>query len=228
MSALDALMGRIGHRFRDPELLRLAMTHPSRRNESALDADNARLEFLGDAVLRLAVAQILFDRHPDLDEARLTEWTRAAVSAGPVSRVGIALGLDDVLDLGVGERANTGGRNKRMEDATEALLGAVFVDGGFAAARERVAMWFRGPLEAPPEVVPDDPKGALQAMLQKRVGNPKPVYEVAPAPSEDGGARFAATVHDEKGTLLGRGEGANKKDAEKAAARDALTRGLAP
>src|SRR5439155_8232144 len=130
---------RLGINFRDPGLLRIALTHPSYANEHPDDAPetNERLEFLGDAVLGLIVAEALYGDFPDIEEGRLTEW-RAQLVCGPtLSRVATRLGLGSVLLLGRREAA-TGGRTREgnLERVFEAVVGAVMLDQGLEVARE--------------------------------------------------------------------------------------------
>ncbi len=131
--SLDALQERLGHRFADPELLDRALTHSSFAHESG-GPSNERLEFLGDAVLEAAIARALFERLPDADEGQLSHHKHGLVSGEVLAGIGRELGLPLLLKVGEGARRNAVNQNPaKIEDATEALLGAIFLDGGFGA-----------------------------------------------------------------------------------------------
>ena len=135
MSELQVLQERIGHRFDDPELLLEALTHKSFAEEQPGSLHNQRLEFLGDAVVSLVVARGLFLRRPEADEGVLTKLRGALVDAAALAAIGRSLELDAVMRVGVGERSQGDkARATREGDALEALVGAVFLDGGYDAA----------------------------------------------------------------------------------------------
>ena len=137
MSSLDALQARLGHSFRDPALLLLALTHPSISHEAGTDQEhNQRLEYLGDAVLQLALSRELYDRYPHHDEGPLTKIRAQLVNQVCLAEQGRALGLGEHLILSRGEQ-NNGGRERPsiIADAYEAILGALFLDGGYDVAR---------------------------------------------------------------------------------------------
>jgi len=140
MSSLAELQSRLGHTFRDESLLRLALTHPSVAHDAnAPLPHNQRLEFLGDSVLGLVLSRELYGSFPEADEGALTKSRARLVNAGSLAAHGRTLGLGEHLILSRGEE-NAGGRERAsaLADAFEALLGAIFVDGGYAAAREFV------------------------------------------------------------------------------------------
>jgi ribonuclease-3 len=225
------LQAALRHEFRDPTLLRLALTHPSVSQDQADPTrDNQRLEFLGDAVLELVLTQSLYEQFPQLDEGALTKARAHMVNRRTLADHGRRLGLGAYLILSRGEEA-TGGRARpaALADAFEALVGAIFLDGGFAAAREFVLWQFpdaTGPVEQAP--VLDNPKGELQEKLQAQ--SPEPVrYRVEAVTGPDHDREFECSVHW-RGEELGRGRGRSKKDAESQAARAALERfaGIGP
>ncbi len=214
---------RLGIQFSDPELLRVALTHPSYANEHPDDAHetNERLEFLGDAVLGLIVAEALYADFPEVEEGRLTEW-RAQLVCGPtLSRVAVRLELGDMLLLGRGEEA-TGGRAREgnLERVFEAVVGAVMLDQGLEAAREfahRALAEEIAALDADPGTL--NPKGALQQLVQGVLGRPQYVTTAEEGPEHARSFTIEARID---GEVVGRGVGSSKQQAEKEAARQAL------
>ena len=171
MSDFADLQTRLGYTFRDEGLLRLALTHPSVAHESGEPtAHNQRLEFLGDAVLQLILTHELYEKFPAFDEGPLTKARAKLVNRRTLAEHARALGLGAHLILSRGEETS-GGRERAstLADAFEALLGAIFLDGGFDAAREFVLREFGaafGKLSVPPTI--ENPKGELQELLQAR------------------------------------------------------------
>lgn len=220
----QALEARLGLRFRDPALLRTALTHPSYANEhpATVEETNERLEFLGDAVLGLIVAEALYARYPALEEGRLTEW-RAQLVCGPtLARVAERFGIGAALLLGRGEEA-TGGRQREgnLERALEATVGAVMLDQGLEAARAFAERALEPEFHA---LAGDDPaalnpKGALQQLVQGVLGRPHYVTTLEEGPEH--ARRFTIEVRID-GEVVGTGSGPSKQQAEKAAARAAL------
>ena len=223
MSDSAALQKRLAYNFRDENLLRLALTHPSVAHESGVAGEhNQRLEFLGDSVLGLALTRALFEKFPAADEGDLTKSRAKLVNAGSLAARARELGLGAHLILSRGEE-NTGGRERAsaLADAFEALLGAIFLDGGFEAAREFVLREFAADFSALAEGTDfQNPKGELQELLQSR--SPRaPDYEFISATGPDHDRIFECAVrHD--GVELARGTGKSKKAAESAAALAAL------
>jgi len=223
MATLAELQARLGHQFQDGNLLRLALTHPSIAHElNQPAAHNQRLEFLGDAVLGLVLAAEFYERFPGADEGLLTKSRAKLVNASCLAAHGRALGLGAHLVLSRGEES-TGGRERSsaLADAFEALLGAVFLDGGLAAARDFVLREFVSDFEtlAEPAGI-ENPKGELQELLQSRSPQP-PEYQLIAASGADHDRDFeCAVLHD--GVELARGFGKSKKAAESDAALAAL------
>ncbi len=221
---LDRLQRRLGYTFRDPALLRHALTHPSYLADHAgAGPGNQRLEFLGDSVLQLILTEALFQLYPDEREGALSR-RRAALTQGRfLSRLARDLGLDAGLRLGQSEE-QTGGRRRHsnLEDGLEALVGAIFLDSDFATARRIVLAWY-GPLPGRLDLLldGDNPKGRLQELVQPVHGNDALRYELA-------GTRGAAHEREYEVEVflgeqrLGSGRGSSKKDAEEEAARAAL------
>ena len=221
---LDQLEIRIDHVFRDRSLLERAVTHPSLlADRSDLAESNQRLEFLGDAVLQLVLTEALFGLYPG-DREGLLSKRRAALANGVfLAALAREIGLDVALRLGASEEA-TGGRTRSaaLEDALEALIGALYLDGGLLIAR-RVVLGLYGPLPDRLATVEDveNPKGRLQELIQPLHGNNALRYEVVRIEGEDHARAYEVAVRLLDRTL-GEGRGPSKKTAEEAAARAAL------
>ena len=223
MSDLAALQTRLGYSFRDEALLRLALTHPSLAHEQGTRVEhNQRLEFLGDAVLQLALTCELYERYPAFQEGPLTKARAKLVNRRALAIHGRALGLGEHLIVSRGEELH-GGRERpsALADAYEALVGAIFLDGGFEVAREFILREFQagvGQLNVIP--IMENPKGELQEFLQAR--SPEaPLYDVLSATGPDHDRVFECTVHH-AGVELARGSGKSKKAAQSEAALAAL------
>jgi ribonuclease III len=220
---LRVLEERLGHRFRDLSLLDRALTHTSRANESLGQKllDNEPLEFLGDAVLGFVVADLLHRRDPDGDEGVKSKARAHLVSASSLARCAAELGLPDLLLLGRGEE-KTGGREKTAlwADAYEALIAALYLDGGLEAAHRFVRDELARELEGNLDTAARDHKSALQEWLQAR-SSPVPEYVVAAeeGPSHRKRFRIQCVVD---GRVLSEGQGFSKKEAQQEAARLAL------
>jgi ribonuclease-3 len=224
---LAALQRAIGYDFRDTGLLEHAMTHTSRANEDAGGGavDNESLEFLGDSVLGFLVADLLFHEFPALNEGQKSKVKASLVSATALARQADQIGLGDHLLLGRGEE-KTGGRRKQalLADAYEALIAAMYLDGGIDAARQFVRREFEPLLEEVRQrgVVGGDHKSALQEHLQA-LNRPLPEYRLKRTSGPDHQKLFEIEVVVE-GEPLASGQGPSKKDAEQDAARLALDR----
>jgi ribonuclease-3 len=223
VSELSEFQTRLGYKFRDESLLRLALTHPSVAHESGeTQPHNQRLEFLGDAVLQLVLTRELYEKFPTFNEGPLTKARAKLVNRSALAERAQALGLGAYLILSRGEEMH-GGRERAsaLADAFEALLGAIFLDGGFDAAREFILREFGaafGELGELPGI--ENPKGELQELLQAR--SPEaPEYHVVSAVGPDHDRVFECTVHH-GGVELARGSGKSKKAAESDAALAAL------
>ena len=215
-----ALEAAIGWQFADPSIVARAVVHRSYCAEHESVESNERLEFLGDAVLGLAVTDLIFDWYPDLSEGELAKLRASVVNAEVLAGVGRELDLGTCLALGKGEEAS-GGRDKPsiMADAVEALIGAVYVDGGWPAGRAIVERLFseriRDGAEGPGR---QDFKTRLQEYGARRF-EAVPRYSVR-SEGPDHEKAFFATV-SLRGDVVGEGEGRSKKQAEQAAARNA-------
>jgi ribonuclease-3 len=217
---LAELERRLGYRFHDRGLLEAALTHRSHAQETGGAVQYERLEFLGDAVLGLAAAERLYRGLPAEAEGELSRLKAWVVSAESLARHAEALGLGELLRLGVGEE-RTGGRRKRslLADALEALFGAVYLDGGPTAALALLAPYLEGALAADPGRA-GDAKTRLQEAAQARSWE-LPAYRIAGESGPDHAKRFEVEVLV-RGEIAGRGEGRSKKEAQQAAAAAAL------
>jgi len=219
----DELQQKLGYSFRDLRLLRLALTHPSVAHEQGSPVQtNQRLEFLGDAVLQLVLTRELYERYPGLDEGPLTKARARLVNRASLAAKGRELGLGSHLLLSRGEELH-GGRDRpsALADTVEALLGAVFLDGGLDAASGFVLREFGESLAGiASQTAADNPKGELQEFLQSSSAE-SPQYAVASVSGPDHDRVFECTVHH-RGRELARGQGKSKKAAESAAAMAAL------
>ncbi len=216
----EQLGKRFAYRFSDPALAAAALTHRSARGPS-----NERLEFLGDAVLGLAVAEALYARCPLLEEGDLTRLRASLVNRESLAGIARDLRLGEALELGIGERRNGGfQRRSILEDALEAALGAVFLDGGYDAARKVILRLFAGRLDAlpAPEAL-KDAKTRLQEALQAR-GIALPQYEVVATHGPEHEREFTAHCRVELLDITGVGHGSSRRRAEQAAAAEALAR----
>ena len=220
----DDLQVRIGYRFRDRGLLEHALTHKSRAAEDASGgvADNESLEFLGDAVLGLVVADALFHQYPDYDEGQKSKVKAAVVSTQSLARHAERLRLGEHLILGRGEE-KTGGRFKQalLADGYEALIAALYLDGGLEAAETFLLRELKDALdEGSAQTFVRDYKSALQERLQA-LGRPLPEYRVSGEAGPDHRKTFSVEVVV-NGDVLGTATGRAKKEAEQEAARLAL------
>ena len=223
MADLATLQTRLGYTFRDEALLRLALTHPSIAHEQGVPSQhNQRLEFLGDAVLQLVLTRELYEKFPDFNEGPLTKARAKLVNRRTLAGHGHALELGEYLILSRGEELSGGrGRSSALADAYEALVGAIFMDGGYAVACEFILREFSAAFDRL-DVIPilENPKGELQEWLQAR--SPEaPQYHVVSATGPDHDRVFECTVHH-AGDELARGAGKSKKAAESEAALAAL------
>jgi ribonuclease-3 len=232
-SELEPLERQIGYRFRDRGLLEHALTHRSRVHEDASGGvfDNESMEFLGDSVLGFVIADMLFREFPQHNEGHKSKLKASLVSAASLARLGEAINLGEFLILGRGEE-KTGGRRKRaiIADCYEALIAAVYLDGGIDAARSFIERQFASLIAearrtGTAAAFTDDWKSALQEWLQSR-GRGLPAYRLAAEIGPDHHKRFLVEVLVD-GAPIAQAEGRSKKEAAQAAARAALE-SLAP
>ncbi|UCF88739.1 MAG: ribonuclease III [bacterium] len=211
----------VEYRFRSRELLIEAMTHPSAVKEGRRSGpDNQRLEYLGDAVLQLAVSHLLMERFPEAGEGDLSFLRAEMVRRENLADVASQVGLMDVVEVGPSlESAPRVARRTVAADALEALLGAVYLDGGWDSAFKLIKELF---VDVPePGAQLKGSKSSLQELIQARFNGEVPRYEVAECESASGDQRFSASVYH-RDHYLGSGTGRSKKRAEEAAALQAL------
>lgn len=217
-AALGPLSRRLGHAFSEPQWLERALTH-----RSVDRLNNERLEFLGDAILGMVVAEALFQRFPEADEGQLTRLRASLVNRQSLAALARELGLGPHLRLGEGERKSGGWRRESiLANALEAIMGAIYLDAGLERCRDRLLAWLGPALErADPGAVGKDPKTALQEYLQAR-RLPVPDYRTVAEEGAPHCRRFV--VECRAGTLPEAvpGEGNSRRRAEQAAAAAAL------
>ncbi|MBI5076779.1 ribonuclease III [Candidatus Falkowbacteria bacterium] len=213
----------IGVKFNNEDLLKQAMVHRSYLNEHPkfeLD-QNERLEFLGDAVLELIVTEYLYKGYPN-PEGELTNWRASLVNSRMLSKIGESIGIDDVLYLSRGEEKDTGkARQAILANAFEALIGAIYLDRGWDAAKNFI---HRFVLTELPEILDKklylDPKSNLQELTQEKIGI-TPIYRVLSESGPDHAKNFEIGVFL-KNNKIGQGSGSSKQEAQEEAARNAL------
>jgi ribonuclease III len=216
----EALQRELGYRFNDPSLLVRAVTHvSSQRNKSG--AHNEVLEFLGDAVLDLAISDLLMHRFPDKSEGDLSRMRAGLVNSAVLAEKANGLELGSLLFLGKGEE-RSGGRGKAsiLAGAFEALLGAMYQDGGYEPARRLVERFFATDVQVK-QLGQQDYKTRLQEISQMLFREP-PVYRIISESGPDHEKRFVTEIAV-GGKVLGKGEGRSKKQSEQEAALKALT-----
>jgi len=221
-AGLEQLERRLGHVFRDRALLERALTH---RSVGGASASNERLEFLGDAVLGLVVAELLYREHPQAEEGELSRRRAWLVRESTLARAAAGLGLGELLRLGPGELRSGGHRRASiLSDALEALIGAVYLDAGLEAARAVVTRVLDEPLRRQPQAEAlKDPKTRLQEWLQARK-RPLPQYRVVAVAGEEHARRYTVACEVEGLDEATVGEGSSRRRAEQAAAQAALAR----
>ena len=222
---LAQLEERLGYRFADHELLETALRHSSRAHEDG-KLSNERLEFLGDAVLGMVVAQLLYEAHPDWAEGDLTRGLASLVGGRSLARVARDLELGLCLELGRTELRSGGvAKDTILENALEAVVGAMQLDGGSQGVEAFARRVFAAVLEPGAPRVGRDPKTELNELTITRTGD-HPSYElVSDSGVDDDGLRFVVRVVV-GGRICGEGAGRSKQTAQVAAARAALYAGI--
>lgn len=210
----------IGHRFAQPALLEQALKH-----RSAGAPHNERLEFLGDGLVNLLVAEALYLRWPSANEGALTRARAELVRESALAPIARALGLGERLTLGPGEMKSGGHRRDSiLADAVEAVVAAIYLDAGFERCREVVLPWFQPAMDAlpPPNKVGKDAKTRLQEWLQARQ-HPLPVYALLAESGEEHAKLFRVSCTVPHVNLATEGEGSSRRAAEQVAAEAALS-----
>ncbi len=224
VEALSALQRETSYQFNNPDLLELALTHRSYANEMSGGTfrDNERLEFLGDSVLNIIVSHLLMERFPHCHEGELTRLRASLVNEKSLARISKNLGINQCILLGKGESLR-GGREKSSltSDAYEALIGAVYLDGGFEKAFGVVEKQFT-PLLDQGLTDDGDYKTKVQQICQNRFGC-SPRYRSSDVKGPEHNKTFGVEIYID-GRLYGYGVGKNKKEAQQNAAQEALKR----
>ncbi len=208
----------IGYKFKNKKLLKEALTHKSYSVEHGLKAYNERLEFLGDSILGLIVSYYLFDKYPAEDEGYLSKIKSYVVSKPSLAKWAKEINIGEYIHLGVGETQSGGKkRSSILSNAIEALIGAIYIDGGIEPAELFVKTWLN---EQSFENEHRDYKSELQEIIQKRFKIP-PDYEVLSTKGPEHAKTFTVKVKLKK-KVLGIGTGKNKKEAQQEAAKSAF------
>ncbi len=221
---LSRLEKSIGYRFTDLRLLQVAVVHSSYAFEQALHSDNERLEFLGDAVLDLAIGYLLLHRYEKLHEGELSKLRASLVNEHHLAKMARACDLGKFLALGKGEDASHGReKSSILSCAYEAVIGAIFEDGGYQAAADFVARVFLPDMDLKKdEMLIADAKSRLQEVLQEK-HNEAPTYRIEAEEGPSHQKLFTVAVCFQEQTL-GTGQAGSKKEAEQKAAAAALAR----
>ena len=219
---MNDLQGRLGYTFADSRLLETALTHSSFANERPGRQSNERLEFLGDAVLGLCAAKNIYRLYPSMPEGEMTRLRAELVCETSLHGVAVGLGLGAYIRLGKNEECN-GGRERTsiLADAVEAIIAAIYLDGGPEPAERFIEDRILRELEAGRRPVRTDYKTQLQEILQ-REGGAAPVYAIVGESGPDHNKTFIAQVELHDGAYA-QGAGKSKKEAEQAAAKAALS-----
>lgn len=221
---LDDFQKRIGYAFRDRSLLKKSLSHPSIRQDAPDTPVNQRLEFLGDAVLQLIVTEELHARYPEEREGPLTSRRASLTQGTSLASLARELGIENVLRVSAAARAEGGHeRQAALEDATEAVIAAIYLDSDWPTARRVVLGWF-GDIDKRVALIEAEinPKGRLQELVQPQHGNNALNYRLISTEGPPHDRRFEVEV-ELLDRPLGKGTGSSKKEAEEGAARAALS-----
>ncbi len=215
---LQKLSQKIGYTFQDESLIELALTHRSKGGKN-----NERLEFLGDSIVNFVVAEALFEKFPQAKEGKLSRLRAGLVRGTTLAELGRDFDLGDFLVLGSGE-LKSGGFNREsiLADAVEAIIGAIYLDRGMEATKERILAWYGDRLhELDLDAVIKDPKTRLQEYLQKHQGR-LPKYEVQEIFGQAHDQKFKVSCWVEELPEVTVGVGTSRRHAEQSAAKKAL------
>lgn len=218
MNDISVLIQRIGYTFKDEELLQTALTHRSARSNN-----NERMEFLGDSILSYLISIELYQRFPEATEGELSRLRASLVKGETLGKIASELELGDYLVMGSGELKSGGyRRSSTMADAFEAIIGAVYLDGGLEAASNYIKRFFTGRLDkCDPNKAKKDPKTRLQELMQSR-SQPLPEYEIAETHGKAHNQTFKVSCKVDGIDLLFYGSGTSRRKAEQDAAAAAL------
>ena len=222
ISVLTMNVSMINYEFNDKQLLELALTHSSFSNENNIHTNNQRLEFLGDAVLELVISDMLYRLYPDMAEGELTKLRASIVCEPSLCEIAKEIELGKLVLLGNGEEMSGGReRDSILSDALEAVIGAIYLDGGLDSARNFILGRFSDKLEnGASNCFETDYKSRLQEIVQNQ-SKTTIVYKIIAEEGPDHDKRFTAEAVNVS-SVVGRGVGKTKKDAEQQAAYAAL------
>ena len=220
---LNEFEQEISYNFNNQGLLELSLTHPSFHEHDKSKPTNQRLEFLGDSVLSLILTTELYQQFPEADEGRLTQYRASLIRGESLAEMAEYIGIQNYIYLSPSEKNNNGHmRSSTLEDAIEALIGAIYLDGGIAATRKVVLNWVEGlwgDLEQ--NISQHNPKGQVQEWVQENLPNTKIKYKIIGESGPDHAKHFNAEIFlDHKS--FGQGSGSSKKEAESNAAKIAI------
>jgi len=220
---LNEFEQEISYNFNNQGLLELSLTHPSFHEHDKSKPTNQRLEFLGDSVLSLILTTELYQQFPEADEGRLTQYRASLIRGESLAKMAEYIGIQNYIYLSPSEKNNNGHmRSSTLEDAIEALIGAIYLDGGIAATRTVVLNWVEGlwgNLEQ--NISQHNPKGQVQEWVQENLPNTKIKYKINGESGPDHAKHFNAEIFlDHKS--FGQGSGSSKKEAESNAAKIAI------
>ncbi len=212
----------LGYSFRNKDLLIMAFVHRSFVNENrATLYHNERLEFLGDSVLGMLIAQLLYERYPEKPEGELSSLRSRLVEGSSCTAYVHKIGVDPFLLLGKGERGNDGrGRQTILSDLFEAIVGAIYLDGGLEATRNFIVDTFQEAIEERVSAPQSNWKAILQDICQRQL-HTTPVYTLLQTTGPEHDKIFEVAV-EVQGKILGKGSGASKKEAQQNAAMDTI------
>lgn len=222
LANLDRAEKIIGREFTNRGLLQVALTHPSYGKHTKVTNNYERLEFLGDSVLGFIIAEETFGRFPDLEEGGLTRIKVSLVSGASLSKVSAEEGIGECIIFGDSEAGTQGrGLHSALENVYEAIVAALYLDGGIEAARDWVLRTLGPHISRDIATEPESPKSSLQEYLQAR--RKKPYYKITDIIGPPHDRVFQAAVYCDE-DCIGTGEGHSKKAAEAAAAKEALVK----
>ena len=220
---LDELEKNIGYSFQNKDLLTQALTHPSFNEHDQSKPDNQRMEFLGDSILSAILSEALYIAFPEEDEGSLSRKRAVFIRGSSLAKIANELKVDNFLLMSVAELNNSGNkRSSTLEDATEAIIGAIFLDGGIGEAKKCILNWFG---DLPSKLVQEqhsyNPKGQLQEFFHEKSISDKIQYRISKEAGPPHKKHFEIDLIVGKKTL-GSGVGSTKKEAEEEAAKQAL------
>ena len=220
---LDELENYIGYSFQNKDLLTQALTHPSFNEHDQSKPDNQRMEFLGDSILSAILSEALYIAFPEEDEGSLSRKRAVFIRGSSLAKIANELRVDNFLLMSVAELKNSGNqRSSTLEDATEAIIGAIFLDGGIGEAKKCILNWFG---DLPDKLVQEqhsyNPKGQLQEFFHEKSISDKIQYRISKEEGPPHKKHFEIDLIVGKKTL-GSGVGSTKKEAEEEAAKQAL------